>query len=181
MIDDIAKSVLARTGLADTAAAEWAVHASIRALGSQLPPEPRERLFQHLPVEAGRELSASGTVSEDPDAFYAELASAMDVRVGVALEVAQTVLAEVSDRAGPALRAELRRALPEGWASLIVEPRPQSTWKPAPASAAPGTLASGRPGGTHPLADSAPEDGHAESISRADDPHHGSTIASADE
>jgi hypothetical protein len=147
---------------------ETAIRTTIRALGGQLTHTPStvaEALGDDLAaeIEQGRKLPAVA-----PDDLVTIVARRTQVRPAVALEVIESVVAELSARIGPVARDDLRRTLAPAWGAMIVDPRPASADVHAPArprQAAAGrtlaaaepngnTLATGKPGSKHAVADS---------------------------
>jgi hypothetical protein len=146
---------------------ETAIRTTIRALGGQLTHTP-SAVAQALgddfapEVDAGRKQPVL-----TPTDLVTLVAQRTQVRPGVALEVVESIVAELAARVGPVVRDELRRVLVPAWAAMIVDPRPRSLDMHAPvaprqaaagrtlAVAEPGsdTLAAGRPGSSHPVSD----------------------------
>jgi uncharacterized protein (DUF2267 family) len=173
--------VAQRAGPTEGVDVERAVDLSLRALGAHLTATPAllaEALGPQLVAsfEAGR----SETPAE-PDSLYDRLADELPVRAGVALELAQSIVAVFAERAGAALRSQLRHQLPSAWADLLVEPRPAATHVPAaPAVTDEHTLAAGRPGGARPIAGAGLPAGHRDSIAANDDPHAARKLSSTE-
>lgn len=175
--------VLEQTGHTDAATVRRIAEHTLRALGRALEttgPDLNEVLDPSWidVVEQGRHATP-----RVPEELYATAAAAARVRPAVSLEIAQGVLAEVSRRLTPAARNEMRAALPDDWAELIVEPRPRSTHRPpSTAGVTPGrgrTLSTGRPGPTHPLHEAGPDAGHSKSLAASEDPHADTKLASS--
>jgi hypothetical protein len=146
---------------------EAAIRTTIRALGGQLTHTPSavaEALGDDFApeVDAGRKDPV-----RTPQDVVTMVAQRTQVRPGVALEVIESIVAELAARVGPVVRDELRRVLVPAWAAMIVDPAPRSHDVHAPvaprqagagrtlAAAEPGsdTLAAGRPGSSRPVSD----------------------------
>ena len=177
-IDDVA----ARAGLGERAKVELGTHATLRALGALLGGVP-PALHDAIPEPLRAELCAGedDDPSIEPGGLYEAVAARTEIRVGMALEVVQSCVAELGAHlAGPA-REQLRALLPGAWAELVLDPRPEGRAAGAGASTHPGTghtLATGRPGSGRPLADSVPT-GQSHSIATSDDPHGDRRLAVA--
>lgn len=170
-----------RAGHPDRDHVQQAIQITLRALGSHLgglPPAVHDaipRVF-HAEVEAG-----DGMQRLRPAELYQHTSEQLELRVGMALELVQSTLAELAELLAAPGRELLRELLPPAWAVLIPDPDPPSRPRAAPASPEPAighTLASGRPGGTRPLADAALPGGQNDSIATSDEPHRG-RLASA--
>jgi len=209
MSDDLGgflERVKDRAGHSDLAAIEQAVRATLRTLGGHLGGVP-PALHDALPRALRPELAA-GTGFEPlrPAALYQQVAELSGLRVGAALEVVQSTMAELSERLPEPARETLRTSLPPAWAALVPNPneRPRSKAKRTEVSgmykltegsgphkltegsgphkltegSGAHTLSSGRPGSSRPLADARPPAGQADSIATSDDPH-GDRLATA--
>jgi hypothetical protein len=147
---------------------ETTTRSTLRALGGQLSHTPgavATALGDDLAAEldAGRKRRALA-----PEELVAAVAKESRVRPAVALELVESVIAELAARIGPAGRDELRRILEPAWVALVVDPRPESADAHAPApprqvgaartlaAARPrgDTLATGKPGSKHPVSES---------------------------
>jgi hypothetical protein len=164
-----------RAGHLDRAPVEQAVRATAHALGSHLGGLP-PALHDAVPAALHPELAAgAGLAGLQPAALYQQVAEQTGLRVGVALELVQSTVAELSESLTEPARALLRESLPASWAALVVEPRararPIATAEPRAEAPVGHTLASGRPGGTRPLSEAPPPAGQADSIATSDDPH----------
>lgn len=173
-LDDFIAAVKDRSGHADLAPVAHAVRATLLTLGGHLGGLP-PALHDAIPASLRAELATGrGFDPLRPAALYQRVAEEGELRVGIALELVQSTMTELSARLLEPARALLRESLPPAWAVLVTEPsgRPQPiSGVPRTGGARRGTLASGRPGGTRPLADAAPYVGQADSIAASDDPH----------
>ncbi|MCC6619831.1 MAG: hypothetical protein IT385_01170 [Deltaproteobacteria bacterium] len=160
-------------GALDQADARRAALAALRALALRLPPA------EAADLEALRAEVAARDEADARSGPAAAVAAALGVAPERADAIANVVLVaaleSLGDRA-PSLIA----ALPPD-----LRPTPTSTAGDMPVSRAPRppaedhSLAGGRPGHGHPLADAAPERAHTHSIARADDPHADTRLSSA--
>jgi hypothetical protein len=168
-----------RVGHAERAAVDEAVRTTLGTLGGHLGGVP-PALHDALPRALRSEVAAGmGSEPLRPAALYQQVAEQTGLRVGVALELVQSTMAELAARLPEAARDVLRASLPPSWAALVPSSRERSRPMAAAKPAEPGhTLATGRPGGARPLADAAPTAGQADSIATSDDPH-GDRLASA--
>lgn len=178
-IDDVG----ARAGLGERVKIEQGTRATLRALGAAMGGVP-PALYDAVPEALRAELSAGeGDAPLEPTALYESVASQTGLRVGMALEVAQSCVAEVGARLPGPARKHLRDALPPAWAELVLDPRPEALTpgasSPTTAAGAGRTLATGRPGSGHSLADSGPTGGQAHSVAATDDPHGDRRLSAA--
>lgn len=163
--------------------AEGAVIATFEALAAALLPEERRSLTERLPKEL-RTLVASP--EHRPylalDAFFERVERHERTRPGRAREHAHIVcraLTEVLDSEALAL---LRHHLPqlESLFSASVDgplaPAPETLRTPPRDYS---TLAAGRPGSRHPLAEAHPTRAHAHSVARSVDPHADTKLSSS--
>lgn len=121
-----------------------------------------------------------------PESIYERVALATDVRTHVALEMVQSVVAELAAALTQVGREQLRAALPAAWAALAVDPRPpslpvESTREPPLAVGTGHTIATGHLGADNTIADAGPPTGQSHSIASSDDPHAGTQLAGAKE
>ena len=178
LIDDMTEGLGIDPELADRGL--WA---TVHALGPSVQPEDRRALPAHVPQRIRDAIAAARYVGPlDEEALYEGVARRVPTTIGHAREMAQVVLRLLSARVGPELRGRLAHHAGPSMAWLWAQPpRPD----PAPvrprAAPPPGhghTLASGRPGSLHPLADAGPL-GHADSIARSENPKGDRKLSSA--
>lgn len=177
-MDRFVDRVKDRAQYSDRKAVRQATSATLRTLGAHLG-GVAPALHDAIPRDLHPDL-AMGELDEAvrPAELYKQLSERLGIRPGVALELVQSVLAELGVVIGTAGREQLRELLPPAWAALVIEPRPRSRAVRGASPGEPGhTLASGRPGGTRPLAEAEPPTGQADSIAVSDDPH-GDRLAS---
>ncbi|MCA9706640.1 MAG: hypothetical protein KDK70_12375 [Myxococcales bacterium] len=175
------EAVGGRVGQCDPLRLERAVACTLQALGSHLggvPPALGDAIPAALQpeIERGEPHPRLG-----PAAFYLVLSNELGLRIGMALEIAQSTVTELAARLSGPARSQLRTLLPPAWAVFVQDPSPRAHGVHASASPQPGaghSLATGRPGSTRPLADARPSSEHAESIASSDDPH-GERLATA--
>lgn len=117
-------SVRERAGLLDGPRFRVALRSALFGLAGQLE-NARTSLGPVLSPELIATLAAgdlrvrsAATLQE----VYLGVAVTARVRVGVAIQIVQAVVAEVAHRLGPFRRRSLARELPPAWADLLVEP-----------------------------------------------------------
>lgn len=120
-----ANAVARRVGRCDRPALDEAIRATLRALGSHLGGVPPE-LHDAIPA-ALRPVIAQGKTHPPlgPAAMYLMISNEIGLRVGMALEIAQTVVTELAARLSGPARRQLRQRLPPAWASFVTNPEPQ--------------------------------------------------------
>src|SRR4029079_2041283 len=97
-----------------------------------------------------------------------------------AVEWVQAVCQSLYEALDTERRQLLARRLPDEWAALLAS-APRAPESDEPRGTLPGhghTLATGRPGSRHPLSESAPRSGQAESVA-AENPHGDGKLSSA--
>lgn len=109
-------------GRCDRPALDEAVLTTLRALGRHLggvPPELSDSIpFALQPViESGLAHPKLG-----PAALYLRLSNEIGLPVGTALEIAQSVMAELAARLPESACRQMRLRLPPGWASFVESP-----------------------------------------------------------
>jgi hypothetical protein len=172
------KAVCERAACQDRDLVEASARITVRALGSQLA-RPYPPLHSVLPESLHAELSAGAKQPPcRPDDVYATVADRQEVRIGIAAEIVQSIVAEVSARLLPAQRSEARQILPPDWAQLVVEPIVQHGDAKASAPPPRSQLFQGRPGSRHPIADAEPSRGFEQSVANSDDPHAETRLSS---
>jgi uncharacterized protein (DUF2267 family) len=108
-----------RAGQSDAEAVAQAVRATLRTLGSHLGGVP-PALHDALPRGLRPELTAgAGTEAVRPAELYQLLAEQLGVRVGVALELVQSTMAELAESLLHPAAEQLRASLPPTWAALV--------------------------------------------------------------
>jgi hypothetical protein len=163
--------LVARGARLEPAAARQATAATLVALARALPPFAASPLAGL--VDAARR-EAEAAASQGP---AAAIEWALGLSPDRARDLADTIIVAALEALGPDA-ATVHAALPEALrpAPAIVRPDVVHAHAAPPAR---DTLASGRPGSAHPLADARPEPAHEHSIARADDPHADRRLSSA--
>lgn len=164
----------------DDDATSRACTATVRALGEVLTLDEREQLARSFPAELGRALpTARSTAQFEESHFYWRVAIAEGVALPIATEHAQVVCRVLGELMPADERARLVRHLP-AIGRLLEPPAPSSAPPHAGPRSSQNDLAEGRPGGSHPLADSDPAGlAHRHSVARNPDPHADSRLATA--
>ena len=163
---DLIEQLLGLGPFQDTAQAEAALSAFLKALCGRLMPEERKAIAGALPDSCAHMLLGAQPL-DDGGLFGVihDIAQAEHIALGRAAEHADIVSRVIVGLAGDAARVPLRRAVPE-LAALLEAPVPTSLEVSASARR---TLASGDPA---VLA-------HRHSVARSDDPHGDSKLSSA--
>jgi hypothetical protein len=145
--------------------------------------EDEARALGHsLPPELARVLDQAGYDGDfDAAEFYERARRRDDAPIGVARERVDVALRALGDCLPADERARLLRVLPEAIGRQLVPPDygapPEHRARPhAPVV---NTLAHGRPGSLHPVAESAPARGQTHSVAANDDPHGETKLSSA--
>lgn len=111
-----------RVGHGDLTTLARATRATLRALGRHLGGMPRA-LSDFIPAALQPELEAGEFYPEvGPAAFYLKVSNELGIRVGLALEIAQSVVAELADQLVEPGRQQLHQRLPPAWATFIDQP-----------------------------------------------------------
>ncbi|MCB9561509.1 MAG: DUF2267 domain-containing protein [Kofleriaceae bacterium] len=187
MIDErtLIGRVAERVGVADLDQARRAAVHTVAALAAPLARHERERLCDELPGTLGAAtraaLADAATWAVDP---LSDVGRRAGIPTGLALEYAHVVAALLAEELGAELRALLHRHLAPPWRDLFHPrehvPPPPPPVHHAPATGAGHTLATGRPGSRHDVAEHAADPAHAESIARRANPHAADKLSSGD-
>jgi uncharacterized protein (DUF2267 family) len=172
------REVAERAGLTETEA-RAALTATWRALSPALPVEVARRLRAALPDEAGALVGSDAPRELDEEAFYAAVTAAEGAPRAFGREHAQAVAEAAGGWIDPGLREELERCLAPSLGARFEPRAAPSTPAPPAHHAARTTLAEGRPGSRHPLADARPEPAQEHSVARNEDPHRATKLSSA--
>lgn len=169
--------LIRRAGFSSKQEAEAALYAVLVALGDTMAPPVIRRIAPDLPEW----LSTPMTAHHDnpPSSFFEEVAVVEGVSVGTAREHAGVVLQALDSELAPEIRTVLRRELPPEVRRLLHDAPPSGAAPVRPGHEPRATLATGRPGSTHPLSESRPTRAHSNSIARAADPHSGTKLSEA--
>jgi hypothetical protein len=134
-LDRFIARVKDRSGQTDTEVVEQAVRATLRTLGSHLGGVPAA-LHDALPRPLRPELAAGANGEAlRPAELYPQVAERADVRVGVALELVLSTIAELAAAVGEPALELLRTSLPPAWAALVptrLEPQTRESSRPSP-------------------------------------------------
>jgi uncharacterized protein (DUF2267 family) len=174
---------IAQHGLADKDAARRSLRATLAVLGERLVDDEAMALAEVVPLELAKSIENS---EYDCDFRTEELFERVRRRgrmtAGRARENAEIVLTALGECLSHDLRRRIARGLPEQAAELLCGGRPLG--EPPPHRAASharrdATLASGRPGSTHPVSEAAVTPGHMHSIARSPSPHGETKLSGA--
>jgi len=168
-------------GIADRALARKALGATLAVLGSRLPDHEATALARRLSPELAR-IVEEETYDGDFDAaeLYERVRQRTGSPPGISREQTDVVLRALGEMLDPAELTRLARALPEPIVRGLVG-REEVEVPPYAAGAKPRrrTLAEGKPGSTHPIAESAPPSGHTHSVAVNEDPHAETKLSSS--
>ena len=159
-----------------------AVEKSGRALGAMLAEHGLRDLVERIPDPVAEHVQAG--LDLDPvslDDVYASISQATGTRLGVALELGQSILTQVSDHLDAKSRVDARARLPEPWCVLFTE-RERYHGHPPVAELEVGqghTLSTGDPGSEHPMSEAHTE-AQRGSVAASDDPHAETKLASSE-
>lgn len=184
MRDEMIAHVRERGALATDEEAERVLARVVQVLAERLEADEASSLASALPPAlAERVRSAPRRRDLDVAGFFERVAAGEGTRVGFGREHAivacQAIAAALPDEA----RLRLIRHLGPEWDALLardahdpVDVPPHGVRHHADPDR---SLAGGRPGGRHPLAESRPERAHAESVARSDEPHRDTKLSSS--
>lgn len=154
-----------------------AVEIVLAVVAAELPDHDREALKAELPVALRPLPPGEGDV-------FGQVARALDLPMGPAIELTESVLAVLGVALDDDLRLRLQKHLPASLGSHL-EPRPVivppgrqvvRASEPPPERH---TLSSGRVGSSHPLSESAPKTAHQHSVAANPDPHGDTRLSGA--
>jgi len=173
---------LAEQGLQDEAARR-SLYATVAVLGERLVDDEARALAEALPGELAESIEG---VEYDSDFSTEELFERVRRRMHTtparAREDAEIVLAALGDFMSQDRRRRIAHGLPEQAAEIwlgtreLGEPPPHRSPSRAPPMS---TLASARPGSTHPLSEAAPPAGQLHSVARNPSPHEETKLSGA--
>ena len=182
--DELIARVAARTGMADLDAIRRALEATLAELAAALSTAEAETVAADLPPSLAARVReahrAAGPWKEDP---YDDLAARASLPRAVAVEHAHVICQLLADELGPDSQVLLARNLGSPWRELFhwreeTESPPPPHHAPRPGEGH--TLASGRPGSRHPVAESGADRAQRESIARSDNPHGHEKLSSGE-
>jgi uncharacterized protein (DUF2267 family) len=173
---------LAEQGLTEDAARR-SLYATVAVLGERLVDDEARALAQVLPGELAESIEG---VEYDSDFSTEELFERVRRRLHTtaarAREDAEIILAVLGAAMAPERRRRIARGLPERAAEIwlgtreLGEPPPHRSASRAPPSP---TLASARPGSTHPLSEAEVPAGQTHSVARNASPHEETKLSAA--
>jgi uncharacterized protein (DUF2267 family) len=191
---ELITEVRSRMGGAGDAAAERAIEATLRVVAARMNPADAAHVARNLPSPYDGLLTPQdqGEPPADLDAFYRRVSELEGAQLGHAVEHAQSVCAAIMTLLDEQSRTQFSTSL---WPELTTGTLQDRAWRPpAPAgrslaTARPGsthpvseahphdrawrrTLATGRPGSTHPLSEARPDEHvQSESVVQSNNPH----------
>ena len=177
MIDEeeLITTVAEATGNPDRGVAGRAVEGTLTAFAAQLDRIEVEALAAELPARLaaavrGAEIAPPPWLEEP----YASLAEREGVPRGLAMEYAHVIGRALAERLGPDVVQLLQRRLPSPWREMLhhrgITPPPRPPHH-APVAGEGHTLASGKVGSRHPVAEFGRDRAQSDSIARAANPH----------
>ena len=174
---------LAERGLTDEAKARRALHATLAVLGERLVEDEAQALAQVLPDELAKIVVTSDYDSDfTADELFERVRRREHVSGARAREEAEIVLGVLGDCLSADRRRRIARGLPGVAAELLLGEQELGDPPPYAAAARPpnvATVASSRPGSTHPLYEAAPPAGHTHSVARNPSPHEETKLSAA--
>ncbi len=173
---------LAEQGLTEEAARS-SLYATIAVLAERLVADEASALAEVLPAELAESVAGVEYDSDfSADELFERVRRRMHTNPGRAREDAEVVLAVLGALVSGDRRLRIARGLPEQAAEIWLGSRElgaaPSYRGPARAPAI-STLASARPGSTHPLSEAAPSPGHSSSVARDPSPHEATKLSGA--
>lgn len=185
--DALIADVRKRWGVPLEEDAERLVEAVLTVLREQIDARDAHALADALPAVTGAPLArVIQGATRDARSFAARVAVLAAIPLSAAVEGAQVALAALSEALPEELVVRVRKQLhPE--VALALGPRadtqppeaPERHSQPAPSRPSRSTLAAGRAGSEHPIAESQPQVAHTHSVARSDAPHADSKLSSA--
>ena len=179
---ELVERVMADSGMGEPADAERALRATLTTLGERLTESEAAALARELPQSLATSLLASAyDIDFDAAELYERVRRREGATPGFSREHAQVVLKVIGSSIGDELRGRLARVLPPE-ISEVMQPRRASMPPPheAPSHAPPlTTLATGKPGSSHPVSASAAPAGHTHSVAREANPHADTKLSGA--
>lgn len=178
----IEEDVARHTGL-DAADAEHVTEAVVDALGELLTTDEAHAICAHLPPRLA-ELLLVGVGRDahgDVESLVAGVAWRENVPRAVALEHVTSVCDAIAARLPPSVRERLRADLPRELATLLTESAssvPPAHFTRTRRHPPRPTLASGRPGSTHPVSEARADRAQTHSVTNPE-PHADSKLSSA--
>jgi uncharacterized protein (DUF2267 family) len=169
-----------RGGLADSTAAARTMAAVLEVLGQALSPSEAETVAGALPPPLATALLAR-RVRRQPSVIelYEHVADRAAASFSQGREQAQVACQLIVDALDEDRGRFLRERLTPEWRQLF-EPIDRGTDVELPGPAGAGrTLATGRPGSTHPLSEARPFAGAEDSVVQSENPHAGEKLSSA--
>jgi uncharacterized protein (DUF2267 family) len=174
---------MAERGLTDHAKARGALHATLAVLGERLVEDEAQALVQVLPDELAKVLATSDYDSDfTAEELFERVRRREHADAARAREEAEIVLTVLGDCLSADRRQRVARGLPGLAAQLLAGERQLGEPPPYAAPARPprvATVATSRPGSTHPLSEAAPPSGHTHSVARNPSPHEETKLSAA--
>lgn len=169
-------------GFANRDEADAALKATLYVLGERLPTDERKKVADALPLHASRLLQARKYRGPfDTAEFFDRVRRHEGVNLGFAHEHAQVVCQALGEILADDTHRVLADVLPDSLAELF-EPPNRSSFAPEPQHAHAGThhtLATGKPGSSHPLSEAAPPGAQRHSVVREANPHGETKLSSS--
>ena len=169
-------------GIGDWSMARKTLGATLAALGSRLTDDEASKLASRLSPELARIVEAEDYDADfDAAELYERVRQRTGAAPGVAREETDIVLRALGELLDEAELVRLARVLPEPIVRGLrgreaVEVPPHRSAPPRPRR---NTLAEGKPGSSHPIAEAAPPSGHLHSVARNEEPHAETKLSSS--
>ena len=177
--DGLVDEVQWRAGLPDRRAASRMLQGVLEVLGEVLAASEAATVAEALPHRCASVLGGSRPRgARGVNELYEHVAQETGAPFGLAREGARVACQVIAGALDAEHGAFLRERLSAEWSSLFAAQEES----PVPERAVSGhgrTLATGRPGSTHPLSEAHPASGQAESVVMNDNPHADEKVSSA--
>lgn len=179
--DALVARIRALTGLDTEQEALLAAEATFSALGERLHPQDISAVANVLPGRFARALHTRSWPGDfELEELFRRVARAEGVNLGFAREHVLSTCRALGEMLGDEARRTVQRSLPAPFAALFAPYDAEGA--PAPYHAPAGehhTLATGRPGSTHTIAESRPPIAQSHSVVREKNPHADTKVSSA--
>lgn len=168
-------------GISDWSMARKTLGATLAVLASRLTDDEASKLASRLAPELARIVDGEDYDSDfDAAELYERVRQRTGAAPGLAREQTDIVLRALGEVLDEPELVRLARVLPEPIVRGLrgreeVEVPPHRSAAPARRS----TLAEGKPGSSHPIAEAAPPSGHLHSVARNEDPHAETKLSSS--
>jgi uncharacterized protein (DUF2267 family) len=180
---DTLLDTLSARGLTRESGAKRALEVTLAVLGERLTDDESLVLVSVLPPELAVCLEDVDYDADfDTEELFERVRRREQTTPGRAAEIAEVVLAALGECLDGDIRGRVARGLPAKAARIFLGEEERGAPPPhpvAPRGPKLPTLASARPGSTHPISEAAPFAGHSHSVARSDSPHAETKLSGA--